>query len=200
MLDACTVWRGRRSGVRRSCGKGADQVRASHIAPGNEGLGPLAGDWVTAMFGLKDGSVAYFRSVRKAGGRPSRYGMQVFGSESSIWSKGRCRRSSTCPTRAGQPGRSGAAWKNVTSGGIDQPEPLAGPKSRSRHALAVATDRAIEGDGQPACSIYKARGLVEMVMLAVFDSHRRGKPVTFPLVNRKQPLAMLTSCPETKSG
>jgi hypothetical protein len=49
---------------------------------------------------------------------------------------------------------------------------------------------AIENDRQPKSSMYDARAATEMIV-GVFESHRVGSPVMFPLENRKNPLAML---------
>ncbi len=49
---------------------------------------------------------------------------------------------------------------------------------------------AIEDDRQPECSVYEGRGAIEMIV-SVFESHRIGGPVTFPLKNRQNPLTML---------
>ena len=49
---------------------------------------------------------------------------------------------------------------------------------------------AIDNDRQPECSIYEARLTIEMIS-AVFESHRVGGPVTFPLKTRENPLSLL---------
>ena len=49
---------------------------------------------------------------------------------------------------------------------------------------------AIEEQREPLCSVYEARGAIEMIV-AVFESHRQGKPVSLPLENRENPLTML---------
>ena len=49
---------------------------------------------------------------------------------------------------------------------------------------------AIEEDRQPECNVYEARRTIEMIT-AVFESHRLGGPVKFPLQNRDNPLELL---------
>ena len=49
---------------------------------------------------------------------------------------------------------------------------------------------AIENDRQPECSVLEGRTTVEMIA-AVFESHRVGGPVTFPLKTRVNPLSLL---------
>ena len=49
---------------------------------------------------------------------------------------------------------------------------------------------AIAEDRDPECSVYEGRMTVEMIS-AVFESHRVGGPVTFPLKTRANPLSMI---------
>ena len=49
---------------------------------------------------------------------------------------------------------------------------------------------AIENDQAPASGPEEARTATEMIV-AVFESQRLGRPVTFPLDNRRNPLTML---------
>ena len=44
----------------------------------------MAGDKVGAMYGLESGAVAHFDSARNAGGRPSPFGLTIFGSRGVI--------------------------------------------------------------------------------------------------------------------
>jgi hypothetical protein len=79
-------------------------------------------------------------------------------------------------------------WLDVSSAGVGKPEPLADQGLHGGNLL-IAQDliRAIEKDGQPLGSVYDARAATEMIV-AVFESHRRGRPVDFPLENRQNPL------------
>ena len=89
------------------------------------------------------------------------------------------------------PGRSGAKWQNVSSAGIDAPEPRTEKRYSARHRLAIEDLlKAIEEKRQPKGNVYEARGAVEMIA-AVFESHRLGRPVKLPLENRQNPLTML---------
>lgn len=167
-------------------------VTRDDVVDGNEGIGPLAGDAVHARFRMPDGSSAYFSSVRNAAGRPSRYGLQLFGSKGVIeLVEGTLPSVKFLGDPAWSPGRSGAEWQNVSSAGIGQPEPLTGDRYTARHTLAIEDLlEAIEQDRQPKCGVYAARGIVEMIA-AVFESHRVGGPVILPLQNRQNPLTML---------
>jgi len=50
---------------------------------------------------------------------------------------------------------------------------------------------AIENDRQPECNVLEGRTTIEMIT-AVFESHRTGGPVTFPLKTRANPLSLLS--------
>jgi predicted dehydrogenase len=167
-------------------------VRKEDVAPGNEGIGPLAGDEVHAMYRLEGGRTAYFDSTRNAGGRPSRFGLRIFGSEGVIeMGTGYLPPVHFLPDSSWAPGKTGKAWIPVSSAGVGQPEPLADGGLHAGNVLAVKDlIAAVEEDRQPDGSIYEGRTAVEMIV-AVFESHRVGGPVSFPLENRQNPLTLL---------
>ena len=75
--------------------------------------------------------------------------------------------------------------------GIGKPEPLKEGGLDGGNALAVKDLlSAIENDRQPECNVHEGRITVEMIT-AVFESHRLGGPVTFPLKTRENPLSLL---------
>ena len=162
------------------------------VIDGAEGIGPLAGDAVEAMFRMPDGSNAYFSSHRNAFGRPSRYGLQIRGSAGIIeLLEGPMPSVKYLGDPGWSPGRSGKNWQDVSSAGIGQPEPLTDGKFRARHHLAIEDLLdAIENDRQPLDGVEVARDVTEMI-LAVFESHRLGKPVPLPLEERRHPLTLL---------
>lgn len=167
-------------------------IAKDDVVEGAEGIGPLAGDAVTAMYGMPDGSMAYFQSVRNAAGKPSRYGLQIYGSAGAAEVLEGVMPSVKFLADGGwSPGRSKKNWQDVSSAGIGLPEPLSGPEYKARHLLALRDLlQAIEANEQPLSNVYEARGALEMIV-AVFESHRQGRPVKLPLENRANPLAML---------
>jgi predicted dehydrogenase len=167
-------------------------ISARDVVDGNEGIGPLAGDAVRALYGMPDGSTASFQSYRNAAGNPSRYGLQIYGSAGILeLLEGTIPSVKYLGDPSWSPGRSGAHWQNVSSAGIGKPEPLDGPQYRARHTLAIKDLlAAIEEDRQPLGGMYEARGATEMIV-AVFESQRLGRPVPLPLENRNNPLTML---------
>lgn len=168
-------------------------ITKKDVVEGAEGIGPLAGDNVHAMYRLSGGVVAYFDSVRNAAGRPSRFGLQIFGSKGivQIFDTGHLPDMFYLPDSSWAPGRSKKAWIPVSSAGVGKPEPLENRKLEGGNILAVRDlIAAIEADRQPQSNIEEARTATEMIV-AVFESQRTGGPVTFPLANRQNPLAML---------
>lgn len=158
--------------------------------PGAEGIGPLAGDHVQAMYGLPDGVTGYFGSRRHCAG--GRFGVQVFGSEGVLEIlTGHLPDVHFLPDPHWSPGRSEADWLPVTSAGVDQPEPLTDGGLHGGNLLACADLlAAIEEDREPECNMYEARDTVEMIA-AVFESQRLGTPVAMPLTQRQNPLELL---------
>lgn len=170
-----------------------EPVVRRHVEPGNEGLGPLAGDAVHAVYGLDGGRRATFDSVRGAGtGRPWRFGLQVFGSKGVVEIlTGYVPEAWLLRDPAWSPGRSGRAWERVSSAGIGKPETLA-DRNRLNGNVSCVRDllAAIRDDRQPECDVYQGRWTIEMIH-AVFESHRVGGRVALPLESREHPLARL---------
>ena len=173
--------------------QGGKSVSKSDVVPGSEGISLLAGDQVRAVYGMNDGATAFFASSRNMSGRPSRYGLQIYGSRGVIeLVEGILPSVKILEDPSWSPGRSGAVWQSVSSAGVGTPEPLKVPQYGARHWLAIVDlVRAIEEQRQPLSSMYEARGATEMI-LSVFESHRLGRPVALPLENRKHPLSLLT--------
>jgi predicted dehydrogenase len=160
------------------------------------GIGPLAGNEVHAMYRLSGGVTGYFDSTQGEGAPPPwRYDVRVFGS------KGVLHIPSTryfhspvqfLPDPLWSPGRSGEKWLPVSAAGIGAAE---SDEDRLTHRVGNALAAkdliaAIEQDRPPLANLEEARTNLEMIV-AVFESHRTGGAVTFPLKNRKNPFTML---------
>lgn len=167
-------------------------ITRQDLLEGSEGLGPLAGDAVHATYGMSDGAMAYFNSVRRMAGTPSRYGLRILGSRGVLeLLEGVMPSVKYLSDPSWSPGRSNATWQDVSSAGIGQPESLVGKEYTARHSLAIRDLlQAIEQDRQPLCSVYEARAATEMIV-AAFESRRVGGAVSLPLENRANPLTML---------
>lgn len=168
-------------------------VTKANVRDGNEGIGPLAGDRVDATYRFKNGPTGFFSSHRGKGGNPARFAVQVFGTKGVIeWQSGYGKPAFLLRDSSWSPGRSGQKWVPVTSAGIDQPEKEIDTSHGGNLPAVLNLLDAIEHDRQPKSNMYDARAATEMIV-AVFESHRLGAPVTLPLKNRQNPLTMLKS-------
>jgi predicted dehydrogenase len=160
------------------------------VKPGNEGIGPLAGDGVSAMYGLDGGELAYFSSRKGMGGNPSRFGLQIYGSKGVIEIlTGHLPAAFFLPDPSWSPGRSKATWQPISSAGVGVAEPIKDGGLDGGNILAVKDlMAAIEEDRQPECNMYEGRTTVEMIT-AVFASQRENGPVKMPLKDRGNALA-----------
>ncbi|MBI1902337.1 MAG: Gfo/Idh/MocA family oxidoreductase [Planctomycetia bacterium] len=167
-------------------------ITKSDVVEGAEGIGPLAGDGVTAVYGMPDGATAYFASRKAMAGKGSRFGVQILGSAGILEIlTGHLPSVKYLGDPAWSPGRSGVAWQDVSTQGIGQPETMKDGGLHGGNLLAVNDLMdAIEKQRQPIGNMYEARGATEMIV-AVFESHRQARPVPLPLENRKNPLTML---------
>jgi predicted dehydrogenase len=167
-------------------------VAKEHIAEGNEGIGPLAGDTLHAMYGMPDGVTAYFSSHRNAGGSPTRFGLQIFGSLGIVeLLTGYLPEANYLADPSWSPGRSGAKWQPISSAGVAKPETLSGDNHTGNEIACRDLIAAIEQDRLPECNVLEGRMTVEMIA-SVFESHRVGGPVKLPLQNRSNPLTRLS--------
>ncbi len=171
-------------------------IQRSDVKPGNEGIGPLAGDAVDATYEFANGTGirGYFASHRGAAGRPTRFGMRVYGSKGAIeFQSGYLRPAWILEASSWSPAQSNAKWVPISLPDSAKPETQGGAShSGGNHAAGLDLIDAIENDHQPVSNIYDARGATEMIV-ACFESQRQGGPVDFPLKNRKNPLTMLDS-------
>jgi predicted dehydrogenase len=172
--------------------QGGKRVTKADVVEGSEGLGPLAGDAVNAVYGMPEGATAYFSSQRNTSSRRPRFGLHLFGSEGILdMTTGYLPSVKYLADPSWSPGQSGAKWQNVTSAGLGKPEPLSDDKGHSGNRQSVLELlAAIRENRQPSGNIYDGRAAVEMIV-AVFESDRLGKPAALPLANRQNPLTML---------
>ncbi|MBM81609.1 MAG: 3-chlorobenzoate-3,4-dioxygenase [Planctomycetaceae bacterium] len=192
MLDLMRAFAGDVTSCYATVRDKGELVSKKHVYDGNEGIGPLAGDSIDAMYQFEDGKAGYFSSHRGAAGSPTRFGLKIFGSRGVIeFQSGYLRTAFLLKDAAWSPGRSGAKWQPISSNGVGKPETMTAPH---RANLAAANDLidAIVKDRDPISCMYHARSATEMIV-AVFESHRQQGPVAVPLENRKNPLTMLKS-------
>jgi predicted dehydrogenase len=171
---------------------GGMPVTKADVVQGNEGIGPLAGDAVAAMYGLPENRTAYFASQRRASGQRTRFGLSIYGTDGVLeMTTGYLPSVKYLAEGSWSAGQTGAKWQNVSSAGIGKPETLsrdADPNGNRPCILELLA--AIRENRAPSGGIYDARAATEMIV-AVFESHRLGGRADMPLKNRQNPLAML---------
>jgi predicted dehydrogenase len=166
-------------------------IVTSDVAEGAEGIGPLAGDAVNAMYGMGGGATAYFASHGATSGKRPRFGLTVYGSEGILeMTTGYLPSVKYLDDPSWSPGQSGAKWQAVSSAGLGKSEPLENDPHQGNRLAVLELLAAIRENREPRGGIHDARAAIEMIV-AVFESHRQAKPVELPLANRQNPLAML---------
>jgi predicted dehydrogenase len=168
-------------------------VGPAQVRHGNEGIGPLAGDRVDAVFGFHGtGAVAHFATSRprEPGGR---FGLSINGSNGCIWISTGWMPPAYLLADATWTATGREAWSPIESADPGRPE-AAGSNDLVAGNRAIVADliRAVETDTQPRTHVRAARTAVEMV-LACYASHGRGGVVTLPLADRNlHPLSRLS--------
>jgi len=183
LVDLCHDLLGEPAWCFARVSQGGRAVGASDVRNGAEGIGPLAGDRIDAMFGFQGTPVvAHFATARpKEPGK--RFGLTIFGSKGCIWmGTGWVPPAFLLadPTWVA----SSAAWMPITSMGVGKPH-SDGPNSLAEGNRAIVADlvHAVETDSQPRTHARAGRTAIEMI-LACYASHARGGMVTLPLSDR----------------
>jgi predicted dehydrogenase len=160
-------------------------VGPAEVRDGAEGIGPLAGDRVDAMFGFRDSpAVAHFATSRPA--EPGRrFGLFIGGSKGALWMGTGWRPPAFQLSDPTWLATGPAAWSPIADGGPAGPDDLA----VANRAIVADLIRAVESDTQPRADARAGRAAVEMA-LACYAAHGRGGLVTLPLADRDaHPLA-----------
>lgn len=172
--------------------EGGQPIGPGQVRAGAEGIGPLAGDRVDALYGFAASTaVGQFATSRpKQSG--SRFGLGIYGSKGCIrmgfgWRP---------PAFLwGDPswGASGAVRpQEITSAGIGKPETIATDHlDEGNRAIVADLVRALETDQPPRATVVDGRASIEMI-LACYASQIAGKPLPIPLAERaSHPLSQL---------
>ncbi len=167
-------------------------IRRRDIVDGAEGLGPLAGDAVNAMYGLPGGVMGYFSSQKSAGRSAARFALQIYGTEGvAEILTGYLPSVKFLADASWTPARSKKTWQDVSSVGIGQAEPLADEGMPAGNELIIRDLlAAIEERREPLMNATEARSAIEMIV-ACFESQRLAAPVALPLASRDNPLLKL---------
>ncbi len=174
--------------------QGGQPIAADDLAPGPEGLPPIAGDVITASFGLADGCTGYFASVREAGLKQPNFGLTLLGTKGEIYIR---------PDHVPQAYfRAAPAWRmnrpypwtpigseglapDLSEQGVDRSAERA---SWGRLAVADLID-AIESDREPETGMFAGLALTEM-NAAIYASSLTGRRIEWPLDRAAMPAAI----------
>ena len=168
-------------------------VEKSDIKPGNEGLGPLAGDEVHARWKMANGWTSTFDSIRGHGIKSPNFGLQIVGNQGVI--DLRCDREPFAHMREGcswLPDRETEPWVPISSQGIGKSEIISISQTVQNHKSALINlIESVEKNRSPLCGLEEGISTVRFVQ-SVFASHvENGKIVRFPLKLRKHSLSAL---------
>jgi predicted dehydrogenase len=164
-------------------------VGPGDVHDGAEGIGPLAGDRIDAMYGFRGSpAVAHFATSRP--NEPGkRFGLTICGSKGCIWMGTGWKPPAYILEDASWTAVAPSAWTPIVA-----PSEPAGPNEAGPANRAIVADliHAVEADSQPRTDARAGRAAIEMV-LACYASHAKGGVVVMPLVDRSiHPLARLS--------
>jgi len=176
-----------------SISQGGRLITRGDATAGPEGIGPIAGDSISAMFGLADGPIGYFASVRDAGVKQPNFGLTVVGTKGAIHIR---------PDHVPQASLREAPlwrvdkefpWKPIGAEGVESSPVNVSDVDRAaervvwgRRAAADLVD-AIAEDREPETGMYAGRTVLEMTT-AVYASTLAGTRVTWPITAGGNPL------------
>lgn len=172
---------------------GGRGITKADAVDGPEGIGRIAGDAIAAMFGLADGPVGHFATVRDAGLKQPAFGLTIVGSAGAIHI-----RPDHVPHayfRAAPLWRvdKEIPWQPIGPEGLDSPPPEADADRAAERAAwgrraALDLLDAINEGREPETGMYAGRTTVEMTA-AVYASALSGRRIDWPLRDRADPLA-----------
>jgi predicted dehydrogenase len=173
--------------------QGGRPITRADATAGPEGIGPIAGDSINAMFGLADGPTGFFASVRDAGVKQPNFGLTVVGTRGAIHIRpdhvphAYLREAPLWRVDKDFP------WKPIGAEGVESPPVNVSDVDRAaeragwgRRAADDLVD-AIAEDREPETGMYAGRTVLEMTT-AVYASALAGARVTWPMKAGGNPL------------
>ena len=181
-----------------SVSEGGRLITKADAIEGPEGLGLIAGDAIHAMWGLADGPIGFFSSVREAGLKQPPFGLMLIGSSGSIHIRSDqmphafIRRVPLWRVDRDVPWQpilpDGTLLKDASeAASVSNDERSAERASWGRRAVVDLLD-AIREDREPETGMFASRRVVEMTA-SVYASALTGERVSLPLTSRENPLA-----------
>jgi predicted dehydrogenase len=194
LFNLATVFAGKPTACSATLLQDGRPATRSDVKPGDEGVGPLAGNQVHARFETQGGIPVFFDSIANAGVREAGFGVQLIGTQGVM--DFRIDVEPLAHLQAGnpfQPVKDARPWIPISTAGVGQPEPVANlGRQLMGHVIPGRDLIAAMRDGrEPLCSARDGALTVEMIC-AVFESHRLGgQRVALPLASRENPLNLL---------
>jgi predicted dehydrogenase len=191
LCDVMRIFLGNPKWVFSHVQDGGEELAARHLRTPTEPLGPVAGRQIAAMFAFDHGVHGYFASKQTAATHPLRFGTYIYGSQgvifvpNAIYPQGQpwiLRSPAWLPEGS-------ANWEPIPVK-PDVPFRAAGSDIANGLMVLDLLD-AIEKNRKPACSEIDGRWTIEMIA-GVYRSQLDGKPVPFPLADRRWPLDSLS--------
>ncbi|NPV08935.1 MAG: Gfo/Idh/MocA family oxidoreductase [Anaerolineae bacterium] len=188
-LDLMCFFAGRPSWCMADVTVGGRPLAPKDVRLGPEGIGPMAGDQVLAVYGFDGGVRGQFRSFRGLPGGARRMGVDLYGSEGILSIRGSNRRE-VYWLRSGlwAPGDQ-SRWEAVEVPSWEA-LPVEQRLVQTNRWLAWDLVRAVEEGREPVSSGADGRVALEMI-LAAYASAIHGRRVALPLASREHPLERL---------
>ena len=161
---------------------GAREATRDDVNPnGPEGMGPILGDNIQAMFGFAGGITGHFASKRSTEESGRRFGVDLYGSRGIL----SIRAAHVPEVWVSRSVRwTGDNWERLEFGPGIRPR----DQNDAYHLMIDDLLDAIENHREPDSGARNGRWTLEMVM-GVYASHRLGARVPLPLAKREHPLA-----------
>lgn len=163
-------------------GVGDRDAGPSDTQPGAEGMGWMAGDRLTAIYGLPGGVYGFFGSQRSDDVSGVRFGIDLYGSKGVFQLRAMDAPVHRLIANTWTPEQS--RWERL-------PAPPGATAGLPAGNVRIVRDllESIEKDRRPLASGYDARWCLEMIF-GVYASHRRGGRLRLPLHDRRHPLSI----------
>lgn len=157
-------------------------ITIEDVVEPSEPVGPVAGDCVEAYYAFASGVAGFFASRREQIGAGKRYGMDIVGSEGTIWLRGGAGGELLhYPHAVFRPDDESQNWQPVP----DLPDD---PLPKGNVLAIVDLVQAAEQDREPISSARDAVAALEMI-LGPYESQITGGRVAVPMERRDHPLA-----------
>ncbi|MFO1096078.1 MAG: gfo/Idh/MocA family oxidoreductase [Planctomycetaceae bacterium] len=157
------------------------------VRPGDEGVGPIAGNQLHARFEMSSGVPAYFDSIRNRVDPDANFGLQLIGNKGLIDIRIDAEPlAHLVPGNPFRPTVTPRQWIPITSAGVGRSEPIPNLKSLVEHHVYAARDllAAIKESRAPLSSETDGRAIVEMTHAVLCSHVHNGERVVLPLKER----------------